>query len=412
MALIIQKFGGTSVAGISQIQNAARRIAYECKRGHKVVAVVSAMAGMTDQLLKYIQATTPHPNPQEIDVVLTSGEQITCGLLALALQNFNIPARSYLAWQIPLETDHHHTKARVKEISTYALEKTLDANMVPIIAGFQGIGPKGRLTTFGRGGSDVTAVALAATLKADRCDLYKDVSGIYTADPKIVKQARKLDQIDYKSMLELASLGSKVIQHRAVELAMAYQIPIRIFSSFEESIGTQIINEEQMIERPLISGIVANAQEARICLEITHDFSKTMARIFDCLAQAQIGTDMIQHNKISDKQAYSLSFTINHGDLHTCLQILENEGISAYTIDERMTKVSVVGVGLRSHSHLTSLLFKTLAEKNIDFFGISTSEIRISVLINQDFTELAVRALHHAYDLTHTSHAPHLYAIA
>lgn len=412
MALIVQKFGGTSVAGIPQIQNAARRIAYECKRGHKVVAVVSAMAGMTDQLLSYIQATTPHPNPQEIDVVLTSGEQITCGLLALALQNFNISARSYLAWQIPLETDNNHTKARVKEIPPYAIEKTLNSNIVPIIAGFQGIGSEGRLTTFGRGGSDVTAVALAAILKADRCDLYKDVSGIYTADPKIVKQARKLDQIDYKSMLELASLGSKVIQHRAVELAMAYQIPVRIFSSFEESIGTQIINEEQMIERPLVSGIVANAQEVRICLKITHDPSKTMARIFDYLAQAQIGVDMIQHNKISDEQTFSLSFTVNQADLQTCLQILENEGISTYTVDERITKVSVVGVGLRSYSHLTSLLFKTLAEKNIDLFGISTSEIRISVLINQDFTELAVRTLHHAYDLTHASHAPHLYAIA
>jgi len=411
MALIVQKFGGTSVAGIPQIQNAARRIAYECKRGHKVVAVVSAMAGMTDQLLSYIQATTPNPNPQEIDVVLTSGEQVTCGLLALALQNFNISARSYLAWQIPLETDDTHTKARVKEISTHAIEKTLNANTVPIIAGFQGIGSEGRLTTFGRGGSDVTAVALAAVLKADRCDLYKDVSGIYTADPKMVEHARKLDQIGYKSMLELASLGSKVIQHRAVELAMVYKIPVRIFSSFEESIGTQIIDEEQMIERPLISGIVANTQEVRICLEITREPSKTMARIFDCCAQAHIGIDMIQHAKISEDHTFSLSFTVNQTDLQTCLRILGDEGISTYTIDEKMTKVSVVGVGLRSHSHLTSLLFQTLATKNIEFFGISTSEIRISVLIDQDFTELAVRALHHAYGLEH-SHTPHLYAIA
>ncbi|AIL13323.1 hypothetical protein IM40_07170 [Candidatus Paracaedimonas acanthamoebae] len=412
MALIVQKFGGTSVAGIPQIQNAARRIAYECKRGHKVVAVVSAMAGMTDQLLSYIQATTPNPNPQEIDVVLTSGEQVTCGLLALALQNFNISARSYLAWQIPLETDDTHTKARVKEISTHAIEKTLNANAVPIIAGFQGIGSEGRLTTFGRGGSDVTAVALAAVLKADRCDLYKDVSGIYTADPKIVEQARKLDQIGYKSMLELASLGSKVIQHRAVELAMAYKIPVRIFSSFEESIGTQIIDEEQMIERPLVSGIVANTQEVSICLEITREPSKTMARIFDCFAQAHIGIDMIQHAKISEGHTFSLSFTVNQIDLQTCLRILEDEGIATYTTNEKTSKVSVVGVGLRSHSHLTSLLFQTLSAKNIELFGISTSEIRISVLIDQDFTELAVRALHHAYNLEHSSQAPHLYAIA
>ena len=412
MALIVQKFGGTSVAGIPQIQNAARRIAYECKRGHKVVAVVSAMAGMTDQLLSYIQATTPHPNPQEIDVVLTSGEQITCGLLALALQNFNISARSFLAWQLPLETDATHTKARIREISTQVLEKTLDANVVPIIAGFQGISPEGRLTTFGRGGSDVTAVALAAVLKADRCDLYKDVSGIYTPDPKIVAQARKLDQIGYKSMLELASLGSKVIQHRAVELAMTYKIPLRIFSSFEESIGTQIIDEEQMIERPLISGIVANTQEVKVSLEITHEPAKTMARLFECLAQAHISVDMIQHAQLSKAHPFSLSFTIHQTDLQTCLHIFEKEGISAYTIDEKMTKVSVVGVGLRSHGHLTSLLFQTLSAKNIDLFGISTSEIRTSVLINQDFTELAVRTLHHAYDLEHSPHTPHLYVIA
>ncbi len=412
MALIVQKFGGTSVAGIPQIQNAARRIAYECKRGHKVVAVVSAMAGMTDQLLNYIQATTPTPNPQEIDVVLASGEQVTCGLLALALQNFNISARSYLAWQIPLETDDTYTKARVKEIPTHAIEKTLNSNSVPIIAGFQGIGSEKRLTTFGRGGSDVTAVALAAVLKADRCDLYKDVSGIYTADPRIVEQARKLDQVGYKSMLELASLGSKVIQHRAVELAMGYKIPLRIFSSFEESIGTQIMDEEQMIERPLISGIVVNKQEVRISLEIPRDPAKTMALLFDDLAEAHIGVDMIQHAKISDGHAFSLSFTINQTDLQTCLQILRDKNIITYSVDEKLTKVSVVGVGLRSHSHLTSILFQTLATKNIELFGISTSEIRISVLIDQDFTELAVRALHHAYGLDHSVSTPHLYAIA
>ncbi len=412
MALIVQKFGGTSVAGIPQIQNAARRIAYECKRGHKVVAVVSAMAGMTDQLLNYIQATTPTPNPQEIDVVLASGEQVTCGLLALALQNFNISARSYLAWQIPLETDDTYTKARVKEIPTHAIEKTLNSNSVPIIAGFQGIGSEKRLTTFGRGGSDVTAVALAAVLKADRCDLYKDVSGIYTADPRIVEQARKLDQVGYKSMLELASLGSKVIQHRAVELAMGYKIPLRIFSSFEESIGTQIMDEEQMIERPLISGIVANKQEVRISLEIPFEPAKTMALLFDSLADSHIGVDMIQHAKISGGHAFSLSFTINQTDLQTCLQILRDKNIITYSVDEKLTKISVVGVGLRSHSHLTSTLFQTLATKNIELFGISTSEIRISVLIDQDFTELAVRALHHAYGLEHSVSAPHLYAIA
>ena len=412
MALIVQKFGGTSVAGIPQIQNAARRIAYECKRGHKVVAVVSAMAGMTDQLLNYIQATTPTPNPQEIDVVLASGEQVTCGLLALALQNFNISARSYLAWQIPLETDDTYTKARVKEIPTHAIEKTLNSNSVPIIAGFQGIGSEKRLTAFGRGGSDVTAVALAAVLKADRCDLYKDVSGIYTADPRIVEQARKLDQVGYKSMLELASLGSKVIQHRAVELAMGYKIPLRIFSSFEESIGTQIMDEEQMIERPLISGIVANKQEVRISLEIPLEPAKTMALLFDSLAEAHIGVDMIQHAKISDGHAFSLSFTINQSDLQTCVQILRDKNIITYSVDEKLTKISVVGVGLRSHSHLTSILFQTLATKNIELFGISTSEIRISVLIDQDFTELAVRTLHHAYGLDHNVSTPHLYAIA
>ena len=416
MTLIVQKFGGTSVADIGCIQNAARRIAFEHKRGHQLVVVVSAMAGVTDQLIQYVNATTPHPRAEEYDVVVSSGEQVTSGLLALALQNFEISARSFQAWQIPIRTDHLHAKARVNDICTSLLEETLQQGIIPVISGFQGLSPSGRMTTFGRGGSDITAVALAAALGASRCDLYKDVSGIYTADPRIVPTARKLDRVSYEEILELASLGSQVLQHRAIELAMSYRVPVRVFSSFEESTGTEIVHEDEIMEKALIHGITHTHSEAKITLTQVTSQPGVTAEIFGALADAGVTVDMIIHNNLESRDLSPLAFTIARMDLpqaQATLQKLKTSLDFGDTIVDQMTaKISVVGIGLRTHPHLTGTLFRTLSQRGIEILGVATSEIKISILVHQDFAELAVRSLHSAYQLDEeTAEKPTLYAV-
>jgi aspartate kinase len=403
MALIVQKFGGTSVANVGCIKNAARRIAFEHKRGYQLVVVVSAMAGVTNQLIEYVKETTSTPQAPEYDVVVSSGEQVTSGLLAIALQDFGITAQSFQAWQIPIYTDELHSKARIKEISTAVLEETLKKGIVPIISGFQGLSSTGRVTTFGRGGSDITAVALAAALKAIRCDLYKDVSGIFTADPQIVPSARKLDRVSYEEILELASLGSQVLQHRAAELAMAHRVPIRIFSSFEESTGTEIVHEDEIMEKALIHGITYSLKEAKITLTRVTSHTEITAEVLGSLADAGVNVDMIIHNTLEDKALSPLTFTIPQNDLtqaHSILQKLKSSlDFGDISIDKKIAKISVVGIGLRSQPHLTAILFRTLSQKGIQILGIATSEIKISVLVDQDFAELAVRSLHSAYRL-------------
>ena len=416
MALINQKFGGTSVANVGHIQSAARRIAHEHKRGHQIVAVVSAMAGVTNQLVSYVQAATPHPSLTEYDVVVSAGEQVTSGLLAMALQNFQIEARSYQGWQIPIQTNDDYTKAMIEEIPIEGLKKDLDKGHVPIIAGFQGLSSTGRITTFGRGGSDITAVALAAALKAERCDLYKDVSGIYTADPRIVPQARKLESVSYEEMLELASQGSKVLQHRAVELAMVYNIPLRVFSSFEESTGTEIMHEDMMIEKALIHGVTCAFHEAKISLIPRRTEPQALAQIMGTLTDHAIHMDMIVQSSTGSDTLTPLTFTISNSDLVKAQQVLKDinpiylEG--EVVIIRSVAKVSVVGVGLRNHSYLTGILFRTLAQQGIEILGISTSEIKISILVAQDFAELTVRLLHAAYQLDKPVHEqPKMYAV-
>lgn len=416
MTIIVQKFGGTSVANVERIKNAARRIAFERKRGYQLVVVVSAMAGVTNQLIQYVESATPHPNPEEYDVVVSSGEQVTSGLLALALQNFDIPAQSFQAWQIPIQTDDLHAKARIDEIATATLEEALRKGIVPIISGFQGLSPSGRITTFGRGGSDITAVALAAALKAQRCDLYKDVSGIYTADPRIVPGARKLDRVSYEEMLELASLGSKVLQHRAIELAMSHKVPVRVFSSFEESTGTEIVHEDEIMEKALVHGIACTHSETKITLTHVTSQPGTAAEIFGALADAGITVDMIIHNSLENKGLSPLTFTISRQDLSQAQSILEGLKASLdfgeMIVHQGVAKISVVGIGLRSHSHLTGILFRTLSQRGIEILGVATSEIKISILVHQDFAELASRSLHSAYHLDEEETGkPTLYAV-
>jgi aspartate kinase len=416
MTIIVQKFGGTSVANVECIKNAARRIAFERKRGYQLVVVVSAMAGVTNRLIEYVESATPHPNAEEYDVVVSSGEQVTSGLLALALQNFDIPAQSFQAWQIPIQTDDLHAKARIDEIATATLEEALRKGIVPIISGFQGLSPSGRITTFGRGGSDITAVALAAALKAQRCDLYKDVSGIYTADPRIVPGARKLDRVSYEEMLELASLGSKVLQHRAIELAMSHKVPVRVFSSFEESTGTEIVHEDEIMEKALVHGIACTHSETKITLTHVTSQPGTAAEIFGALADAGITVDMIIHNSLENKGLSPLTFTISRQDLSQAQSILQGLKASLdfgeMIIHQGVAKISVVGIGLRSHSHLTGILFRTLSQRGIEILGVATSEIKISILVHQDFAELASRSLHSAYHLDEEETGkPALYAV-
>ena len=409
------KFGGTSMAGTERIRRVAGIVKRQQEAGHEVAVVVSAMAGETDRLVNFCREANALYDPAEYDVVVASGEQVTSGLLALTLQAIGCKARSWLGWQVPIHTDDAHAKARIEEIDAPALLASMAAGEIAVIPGFQGLSPEGRVTTLGRGGSDTSAVAVAAAIGADRCDIYTDVDGVYTTDPRIVAKAKKLPLVTYEEMLELASVGSKVLQTRSVSLAMKENVRVQVLSSFiDENAppadtlpGTMIVSDEELegsdMERQLITGIAADKNEAKVTLTRVPDRPGAVAAIFAPLAEANINVDMIIQNVAKDKGETDVTFTAPMADLARTLAMLEErqEQIGFYRMisDDKVAKISVVGVGMRSHAGVASTMFKTLAERGINIQAISTSEIKVSVLIDADETELAVRVLHTAYGL-------------
>ena len=406
MALIVQKFGGTSVGNIERIRNVATRVKKELDLGNQVVVVVSAMAGVTNQLVGYVSELSPLTKPEawaEYDQVVSSGEQVTSGLLALALIESGIPARSFFGWQIPLKTDMAHGKARIESIDPKAMKAALAEGKVCVVAGFQGVDEHGTVATLGRGGSDTSAVAIAAALKADRCDIYTDVDGVYTTDPRIVPAARKLDKIAYEEMLEMASLGAKVLQTRSVEMAMNHGVTVQVLTSFEDKPGTLLVNEEEIVEQKRITGIAYSRDDARITLTGVPDKPGVAASIFGPLAEANINVDMIVQNIDEIGRVTDMTFTVGKADLDRTVAALEKAKkdlqFKELTADKNVAKISVVGVGMRSHAGVAQEMFRTLAEKNINILVISTSEIKISVLISEEYIELAVRSLHAAFEL-------------
>ena len=407
MALIVTKFGGTSVANTDKIKDAAAKVAREVAAGHQVVVVVSAMSGVTNQLVGYCNDMSNTQGSEEYDVVVSSGEQVTSGLMAMALEEMGVNARSWMGWQIPIRTCNTHGSAVIEGIDSDTLQDTLKRREVIVVPGFQGLTNKNRISTLGRGGSDTTAVALAAALKADRCDIYTDVDGVYTADPRIVPKAQKLSRISCEEMIELASLGAKVLQTRSVEVAMKNDINVQVLSSFEDHIGsdlpgTLIVREDNTMETKVVSGVAHQADEAKVTLLDVPDLPGLAAKVFDPLADAGVNVDMIVQNISSDGKATDMTFTCSHNDLPKAVKALEEcpdlKGIKLTTSTE-MAKVSVVGVGMITNHGIASKMFKTLAEKNINIGVISTSEIKISVLVERDYMELAVRALHEAFGL-------------
>ena len=402
MALIVHKYGGTSLADLDRINAVADRVKAAFDAGDEIAVVVSAMAGTTDQLVSWVRAAAPLHDAREYDTVAAVGEQVTAGLLALALQHRGVTARSWLGWQIPIHTDGGHGRARIEGIETEELHRRIGRREVPVVAGFQGLGPLGRITTLGRGGTDTSAVALAAALGADRCDIFTDVEGVFTADPRVVATARKLTKITYEEMLELASLGAKVLQIRAVEMAMKHQVPLQVASSFADTPGTFVVDEDDIVEQERVSGIAYSRDEAKITLMGVADRPGVAASIFGPLADGNVNVDMIVQN-ISADGTTDLTFTVTEADLERSIAILE-ETRSAVVFDrlvadQGVVKVSVIGVGMRSHAGVAQTMFAALADKGINIQVISTSEIKISVLVSEDYTELAVRALHAAYGL-------------
>ncbi|MCA3263030.1 MAG: aspartate kinase [Telmatospirillum sp.] len=403
MARLVLKFGGTSVANIERIRNAAVHVKRAVDAGHEVAVVVSAMSGVTNQLVAWVNEISKFYDPREYDAVVATGEQVTSGLMALTLQEMGLKARSWQGWQIPLRTDATHSKARIEGIDTDGLSAALAADEVAVVAGFQGVADGARVTTLGRGGSDTSAVALAAALKAVRCDIYTDVDGVYTCDPRIVPKARKLDKITYEEMLEMASLGAKVLQTRSVELAMNHRVRVQVLSSFEDKPGTLVVDEEEIVEKQVVSGIAYSRDEAKVTLTKVADRPGVAAAIFGPLADAAINVDMIVQNISDDRKATDLTFTVGKADLDRCVKLLGEQkaslGYAELKPDPNVVKVSVIGVGMRSHAGVALAMFRTLAEKGINIQVISTSEIKISVLIGAEYLELALRALHTAYGL-------------
>lgn len=398
---IVQKFGGTSVADLDRIRAVAARVQAEVEAGHQVAVVVSAMAGVTNQLVGYCRDVSPMHDIREYDVVVSTGEQVTSGLLAMVLQSLGVQARSWLGWQLPLNTDSAHGKARISSIETEELDARLSSGEVAIIPGFQGLSPQNRVTTLGRGGSDTTAVALAAALSADRCDIYTDVEGVYTTDPRIVSNAKKLDKITYEEMLEMASLGAKVLQTRSVELAMNHHVRLQVLSSFTQAPGTLVCDEDEIVEKEVVSGIAYSRDEAKLTLVGVEDRPGIASLIFGLLADANINVDMIVQN-VSEDGSTDVTFTVGRGDIDRAKQVMDSsEDIVCREIksDGAVVKVSVIGVGMRSHAGVAKTMFKALADKGINIQVISTSEIKISVLISEDYTELALRSLHTAFGL-------------
>ena len=403
MALIVQKFGGTSVADLNRSRAVADRVAATVREGHQVAVVVSAMAGVTNQLVAWVREAHADYDAREYDAVVSTGEQVTTGLLALALHNLGIPARSWLGWQLPITSDGIHGRARIEAIGTTELRRGLEQGVVQVVAGFQGLGRDNRIATLGRGGSDITAVALAAALDAERCDIYTDVDGVYTSDPRIVAKARKLDKITYEEMLEMASLGAKVLHTRSVEMAMKHNVRLQVLSSFNNEPGTLVVDEEEIVEQELVSGITYSRDEAKITLVRVPDQPGIAALIFGSLSDAEINVDMIVQNVSEDGKATDLTFTVTKGDLKSAIKVVEGQrdklGYAALVPDPDVVKVSVIGVGMRSHAGVAKTMFETMAAKGINIQVISTSEIKISVLIAEEYTELALRALHSAYGL-------------
>ncbi len=404
MTRLVLKFGGTSVADLERLERAARRIKAEWDQGHELAVVVSAMAGQTNHLIDLAHKAAGLADLREYDVVVSSGEQVTAGLLAIILQRMGVPARSWLGWQLPIETSSQHGSARIESIDTEELERRFaEERQVAVLAGFQGLAEKARIATLGRGGSDTSAVALAAALRADRCDIYTDVDGVYTSDPRIVAKARKMERITYEEMLEMASLGAKVLQTRSVELAMKHKVNVQVRSSFEDKPGTLVVDEEEIVEQAIVSGIAHSRDEAKVTLTRIPDRPGIAAAIFGPLAESAINVDMIVQNISLDGEITDMTFTVGRSDLDRALGVLEqNRDTLRYASlekDAKVAKVSVVGVGMRSHAGVAQRMFTTLAEKGINIQVITTSEIKISVLVAEDYLELALRALHSAYGL-------------
>jgi|TARA_R110002126_G_scaffold13118_1_gene56295 aspartate kinase len=407
MAKIVAKFGGTSVADIERIERAADKIKREVDLGHKVAVVVSAMSGVTNSLIEYCSDVDRLYDAREYDSVVSSGEQITAGLMAIALQKRGISARSWLGWQVPIICSEVHGRARILEIDPTELNKRLDANEVAVLAGFQGITHSGRIATLGRGGSDTTAVALAAAIGADRCDIYTDVEGVFTTDPRIVPAASKLNAISYEEMLEMASLGAKVLQTRSVEMAFKREVPVQVLSSFGDKIGselpgTMVVKEDEIMEEHVVNGITYSRDDAKVTVLNVDDIPGVAAKIFGPLAEANVNVDMIVQDISTDGKLTDMTFTVPRGDVirakEALLNVKELKGAKIVSSMD-VAKISVVGIGMRSHAGVAQQMFAALADKGINIQVISTSEIKISVLIAEEYTELAVRTLHSVYGL-------------
>ncbi|MEK9531786.1 MAG: aspartate kinase [Alphaproteobacteria bacterium] len=403
MARIVQKFGGTSVGDLDRIRNVAQRVKSCVEAGNEVAVVVSAMAGTTNQLVEWAKQVGPMHDAREYDAIVSTGEQVTVGLLSIALQNIGVDARSWLGWQIPLRTDEVHGAARIEEIQADEIIKRLEQGQVAVVAGFQGIAPDGRISTLGRGGSDTSAVALAAAIQADRCDIYTDVDGVYTTDPRIMPKARKLDSITFEEMLEMASAGAKVLQTRSVAMAMRHHVNLQVRSSFTDAPGTLVQNEEKQMEKQKVSGIAYSAEEAKITVVGLPDKPGIAAKIFGVLADLHINVDMIVQSASADLQKTDITFSLARIDLEKAvsdLTILKDElAFERLVHDNNIAKISVIGTAMRTQSGIAKRMFEVLSEKQINMQVISTSEIKISVLIQADYTELAVRSLHDAFEL-------------
>jgi aspartate kinase len=404
MAKIAMKFGGTSVADLDRIRNVAKLVKKEVDRGNQVAVVVSAMAGETNKLVKLINELDPQYDPKEYDTVVASGEQVTCGLLAIALGAMGVKARSFLGWQMPMKTSAMHASARIEDVPPDNLNACLASGTVAVIAGFQGVAEGERISTLGRGGSDTSAVAVAAAIKADLCDIYTDVDGVYTTDPRITSKARRMEKIAFEEMLEMASLGAKVLQTRSVEIAMQHRVPVRVLSTFDpDAGGTLLCDEEDIVEKKPVTGIAYSRDEAKISLMKIPDHPGIAAAIFGPLADAGINVDMIVQNISDDGKRTDLTFTCPRTELARALKSLEDAaeaiGYREITSDANMAKISIIGIGMRAHPGVAQKMFKTLSEKGINISVISTSEIKVSVLIPEEYVELAVRALHSAYEL-------------
>jgi len=406
MALIVQKYGGTSVGDLERIANVARKVKAAHDAGDQMVVVVSAMSGETNRLIGMANEITDRPPVREMDVLVSTGEQVTIALLSMTLEAMGCSARSYTGGQVRILTDDAHSKARILDIDGHRVKDDLDAGHVVVVAGFQGVDENGNITTLGRGGSDTTAVAMAAALQADECQIYTDVDGVYTTDPRVVDSARRLDRITYEEMLEMASLGSKVLQIRSVEFASKYKVPLRVLSSFQEGGGTLICSEEDCMEQPIISGIAFNRDEAKLTLLGVPDQPGVASKILSSVAEANIEVDMIVQN-VAEDASTDFTFTVHRNDYDAAMEILkkkaEEMGAREVSGDSKIVKLSLVGVGMRSHAGVASLMFQTLASEGINIQMISTSEIKISVVVDEKYLELGARALHTAFDLDETA---------